>query len=375
MKNKKGFSLVELIVSFVIISILSIAIFRTVLSLESKQLRNIAYNSYLSFQVALNNPIQTDFTTKIIEAVEFCGRNCYKIKYVGEVPKELSINENDRTFKYGNIVEKLPSSFSFYRDIEVTEDEFDNTNEGEYNSILTVRIPISSNVLAGNLDLIYAYQYDNRTQPIKSIAEIDYTNYIVRDLSGNGYDGVLKNGASFKDGGLLLTGDDDYVQLPTLPSTINWRDGITIEFSAKWDVNQKWSRIFDFGNGSATNNIAVSNQETTTNVRLTLYYEGISTGYNVATTSNTRSNYRIVISKSGSNYVLTSYKDGVQTFTETFAMKNFLANQTRTSNYIGKSNWADSYFNGVIYNLKITQANGTKIIDFDFTNEQNYIAP
>jgi prepilin-type N-terminal cleavage/methylation domain-containing protein len=167
MKNK-GFSLVELIVSFVIVAILSLAIFRTVLSLQAKQVRNVAYNGYLSFEATINNPIQTDLETKIIEVVEFCGRNCYNIKYVGEAAKELSINVNDNTFRYGNIVETLPSSFLFYRDIEETEAEFDTSPVGEYNAIITFRIPISSTTLAGNLDLIYVYQYDKRVNEITS---------------------------------------------------------------------------------------------------------------------------------------------------------------------------------------------------------------
>jgi prepilin-type N-terminal cleavage/methylation domain-containing protein len=167
MKNK-GFSLVELIVSFVIISILSIAIFRTVLSLQANPLRNVPYNGYLSFEVAINSPIQADLETKIIEAVEFCGRNCYKIKYVGETEKELSINVNDNTFRYGTIVETLPSSFSFYRDIEEKENEFGTVPVGEYNATITFRIPISSTTLAGKLDLIYVYQYDKRVNEIRS---------------------------------------------------------------------------------------------------------------------------------------------------------------------------------------------------------------
>lgn len=166
--NNKAFSLVELIVSFVLISILSITIFRTVLSVQNRQLKNISYNAYVSLQAVINNPIQNDLTNKIITAVEFCGKNCYKIKYSDNVIKELSINREKKTIKYGNIVEKLPSSFYFSSDLELSEDKLDGIDENRYNSIFTFKIPISSTVLVDKMDLIYLYQYDRRVNDIKS---------------------------------------------------------------------------------------------------------------------------------------------------------------------------------------------------------------
>lgn len=34
----------------------------------------------------------------------------------------------------------------------------------------------------------------------------------------------------------------------------------SITFWARWDALNKWSRIFDFGNGASSNNILVGNQ-------------------------------------------------------------------------------------------------------------------
>lgn len=165
---KMGFTIVELIVSFVMISILSLVIFRTALSIQNKQVKNIAYNSFITFNSTINSVIQRDLVNKIITQFEFCGKNCYKIKYEGDPVKELSLDEEQGILKYGNLLERLPNNFYFYTDIEVKEETFDNIIVGRFNSLLTIRVPINSTILSGSLDLIYVYQYDNRVNVISS---------------------------------------------------------------------------------------------------------------------------------------------------------------------------------------------------------------
>lgn len=166
--NRKAFTLIELVVSFAMISVLSLVVFRTVINVQQKQLKNIAYSNYVTFHSAVNTTIQRDLTNKIIEELEFCGRNCYKIKYANEATKELSINTESRTIKYGSFVERLPDSFSFYMDMIISEDVFDIETEGEFNAMLTIRIPISSTLIPNERDLIYVYQYNSESNPIVS---------------------------------------------------------------------------------------------------------------------------------------------------------------------------------------------------------------
>lgn len=165
---KKGFTLVELIVSFAMISILSLVIFRTTINIQQKQVRNMAYSSYVTFHSTVNTVVQTDLVNKTIEELEFCGRNCYKIKYAGEASKQLSIDIEEGIITYGGFVERLPSSFKFYMDLTISEDLYDEINDGEYNAMLTIRIPISSTILPNKRDLYYIYQYNSESNPILS---------------------------------------------------------------------------------------------------------------------------------------------------------------------------------------------------------------
>lgn len=166
--NNKGFSLVELLVAFTTITILSFAIFRTVISIEKRQQTNIVYSDYVVFQNSINSIIQKDLLNKVIEAVEYCGRNCYLIKYTNEAAKTLSINVDTGTFTYGTTKIKLPKTFSYYRDIEQKNNNFTDVDEGKHDSFLTFRIPIKSTLVKEDLDLIFVYQYDSRINFIRS---------------------------------------------------------------------------------------------------------------------------------------------------------------------------------------------------------------
>ena len=189
---------------------------------------------------------------------------------------------------------------------------------------------------------------------------------------GNPLNVTLHNGCAIvkddeNDYYLSFDGLDDYAQIDTLPASINWQDGFSVEFMAKWDALNNWSRIFDFGVGQNNNNIFVSNYETSSNMSFssrvgsTIYFEGST----VNMTLTNKARYKIVVTKNTtSNYTFNFYQNDNLVRTQT--LNGSFANVARTRNLIGGSNWSqDSYFKGRIYYLKITLTDGTKIVDLD----------
>ena len=79
------------------------------------------------------------------------------------------------------------------------------------------------------------------------------------DMSGNGRHGTPYNGVGWGKGkvaqALSLDGIDDYVDVG------DFELGGAVTFSAwvKYDAFNYWSRIIDFGNGVANNNILIGN--------------------------------------------------------------------------------------------------------------------
>ena len=199
------------------------------------------------------------------------------------------------------------------------------------------------------------------------------------DLSGNGYNGTFQNGAVAipdEEGniGIYFDGIDNYVDIVDLPETIDWAGGFTIEFEAKWLAFNTWSRIFEFANGINADNIFVSNYSLTSNLALVPVYN--SQQYRLwggTLVKNIREKIKLITKKIDNGYQLEAYindnmiemSNGIVT---NFFEINSISNIRRINNYLGKSNWSvDGYFNGYIYNFKITDSTGKPIIWYDFS--------
>lgn len=157
--NNKGFTLVELIVSFVLITVISLALFKTTLTLQKQQQRNIAKNKYKSFLIVLNNTIQMDFIGDTMKSITSCGSNCYDIVYENGGEKRLSVEDNIIT--YGSTKEKLPSDYKFIGDIEFTSYTSDRVG---YDSFILLTISIKSNYDSKIDKIKYMYQYDSDSE-------------------------------------------------------------------------------------------------------------------------------------------------------------------------------------------------------------------
>ena len=209
----------------------------------------------------------------------------------------------------------------------------------------------------------------------KSKCNIYFKDSAVYDKSDNNFTAVLKNGASIKtdDNNIKyfsFDGEDDYIELPTLPANINWADGFTVEFKAKWLSPNKWSRIFDFGNGCDSDNIIVSKGGNLD----ALVLGGRS---NITTTDNDAyllnnaglanlNEFKIEFLKTTDGYQIKTYQNGDLVSTMGRTSSQGFRNIERTTNYIGKSNWQhDDYFKGNIYYLKITDSAGKTILWYE----------
>ncbi len=118
----------------------------------------------------------------------------------------------------------------------------------------------------------YIYKLKITLKEGTPILEYDFTKNTTKDLSGNEYHGILQNGASLKYDGkryaLFLDGIDDYLQIPTLPSTIDFSSGYTIEIEATWSDTSRAAKLVTLGNDTIKNNISVYSIEKNLGVEL-----------------------------------------------------------------------------------------------------------
>lgn len=234
---------------------------------------------------------------------------------------------------------------------------------------------VNGAVTAGNMQLngtIYYRQNAIQSATIpgcdsKSTPLIDYhfdecswngTSQEVKDTSGNNLHATAINSdnSSLQSGVMNNAGDfnrtkSQYIQLPTLTTDkVNFNDGFTITSWAKFsNTVGNWERIFDFGNGTDSNNIFLGRDWTTNTLILGIHESSAGEVYLRANDALDALWHFWAVSCSGSTCKL--YKDGAVIATST-SMK-IPSHINRTSNYIGKSNWNDDYFQGGIDELKV----------------------
>ena len=173
-----------------------------------------------------------------------------------------------------------------------------------------------------------------------------------RDLAGSN-NGALVNvvGYSSANGGsLTFDGVDDYATL--LSGFISTLTTCTFDFWFFWTTAADWSRVFDFGTGTAVNMFFTPKSGSTT-PRFAITTGGGGGEQQITSptllTTNTWHNFTITLNGTTG----TMYRN-----TNILAINNSMTLNPSslgitTQNYIGRSQYADPYFSGNISNFKI----------------------
>lgn len=166
------------------------------------------------------------------------------------------------------------------------------------------------------------------------------------DLSGTYTSASIVNGSTFFTGSptqsinaVVLNGTNQYIQAPS--GFADFTNGLTCICFCNFGNVGTWERIMDFGNGSANNNIGFSRYSTNNSLRFFIYNGStnvLDVGSNNIIDNNAYAVYTIRLS--GSIYDF--HKNGV--LDSSGATTTRPNNITRTSNFIGRSNWPDAYW-------------------------------
>ncbi|CAK0744367.1 hypothetical protein CCP2SC5_120002 [Azospirillaceae bacterium] len=129
-----------------------------------------------------------------------------------------------------------------------------------------------------------------------------------------------------------FTGAGEYFQGPAL--TIG--GAFTFEAWVKLDRYTNWSRIWDFGNGTANNNIIVGQYGSSGQLFFEVYQGGNSPGKIVSSTQLPLNQWVRVAATIDNNGNAKFYQDGVLVGSAQWSVAPTIE---RVNNYLGKSNW------------------------------------
>ena len=179
MKNNKGVTIVELVVSMTLLVVIATFLFQMIISLKEIYNSSGIKTELLNKQAVISKMINEDFKNKGIEMALECGTtdNCLAFYFKDGTNKTLEfINKTDNTpayFIYGDykteLVEK--SDFGAYS-IETYTQLASSSNSGLTNdSILKLDIPIKHPLLGDqNFGINIVYQYNHLTTSITELS-------------------------------------------------------------------------------------------------------------------------------------------------------------------------------------------------------------
>ena len=117
MKNKKGFTLVEVVVSVVLIMVVMLYLLRTIITISSKDNELVTYQEYSVYENNLLQKFYDDVDNKITLNSQLKGINVdssnQNIIHFVDFNKDLRLNINDNQIIYDNVVYKLPERVKF----------------------------------------------------------------------------------------------------------------------------------------------------------------------------------------------------------------------------------------------------------------------
>lgn len=145
MKNK-GFTVVELMTTFILISIIATLLIKLVITMKEVYITGDLKTALLTKQGTMTDKIMSDLNENSIISLNSCGDLCITFEY-DNGSKDLKIDKTKNTISYGNYTMKLVKGSSF-GDISASYDA---------DSIIQIKVDIKNTLLKENYGINIVY--------------------------------------------------------------------------------------------------------------------------------------------------------------------------------------------------------------------------
>lgn len=153
-KNNKGFTVVEMGVSFCLIFTICILLFQVILSLKELYISSDIETTLLNKQGILLNKIYKDFEKKGLAKVPTsCGLNCLEFSYADNSTAQLIIDTYNKTITYNDYTWKLDNAS------KVTDLVFLSGQITGYGKYFKIKVNVTNKLLGTKdygLDIVYS---------------------------------------------------------------------------------------------------------------------------------------------------------------------------------------------------------------------------
>lgn len=140
--NNKGFSTVELVVSFTLTTVIVLFLIEIIFLIKDLYVSIGVKMKLLTKQTTINKIINDDFVSKKVTLATTCGDNCFKFFFDDETSKILSYDKDKKTISYGNYTTSLLSGSKFGNIVVSTSIDVNVKDSNNLNGILNIQIPV-----------------------------------------------------------------------------------------------------------------------------------------------------------------------------------------------------------------------------------------
>ena len=167
--NKRGFTVIELIVSFALTTLVVGLLFQMLLSLKEVYVASGFKSQMVNKQTLISSKINQDLNNKTLKIALKCGDNCLNFIFEDGTNKKLIVDDKNSIFSYGDYSTKLVNG-SWFGDFYIRNEKIMGLDAtSNYDSVIEIKIPIGHSLLEEDYGINMIYQYDSGTSSIADI--------------------------------------------------------------------------------------------------------------------------------------------------------------------------------------------------------------
>ena len=207
MRQQKGFTVVELIVSFSLTLVVILLLFQVIISLKELYVKDGLKSELVAKQSIMMQKVMTDFDHNKISQATRCGDDCFQFTFEDGHETSLTLDRAKGIFHYGDYTTKLIENCSFGT-IEIKNKTSVGVATGKKDSMIHIAIPVHSSNVKGDYGLNLVYQYDSRKTSIGDLNESQETTGKEQILLRGLKEMVLLDGETYEEPGYFVKLED-----------------------------------------------------------------------------------------------------------------------------------------------------------------------
>lgn len=240
--NNKGFTTIELIVSFTLVTLITVLLFQLIFVLKDLYVFSGMRIKLMTKSAKINIPINDDIATKNLISGRKISNTEIELCFDDDTCKRLSFDRSEGSITYGDLTQKLVPGSEF-GNIIIRKETFLTTYDTKtVNSMLTIKIPIYTTLIEGEdfgVNIVYLYNSN-----IKDFSNLQNITDIVNNqgelvLIGNVQDTAYMD-VAYSDPGYQPVSSDCFVNVSSSVDTS--REG---EYFITYTLYDKFKNVLD----------------------------------------------------------------------------------------------------------------------------------